>query len=88
MLRMACVSSAGDVQLDAGRTVKYIGGRTSSLLMRSTGCRTSRTWPAIAKCEPIRRVHTGFAQGHATSVVAEEHKDNDKDVDDDDEMWI
>ena len=30
----------------------------------------------------------GFAQDHATSVVADEDKDDDEEVDDDDETWI
>ena len=56
--RMAYVCSGGDAQLEAGRTAKYIGGRTSSPLMRSTGCRATRMWPAIVKCKLTRRVKT------------------------------
>ena len=51
-------------------------------VMRSTGCRTTRTWPAIAN-EDDDVVDAGCAEDDATSVVVAY-----KDVDDGDETWI
>ena len=61
--RMACVSGGGDTQLESARSVKYIGGRTSSPLVCSTGCR------AMTKRGPDSVKHS-WCQGRVERCTA------------------